>query len=45
MLAHTLHLLGVLRMGKFLILGSMYPQRLSALEENAGFNRQGCGHF
>jgi hypothetical protein len=35
MSSHTLCLLGVLRMGKFLILGYMYPRSLSAPEVNA----------
>jgi hypothetical protein len=44
-LSYSLLLLGVLRRGKFLILGSAYPRVLSAPKENAGFDCQGCGHF
>jgi hypothetical protein len=45
MLSHSLRPLGVFRMGKFLILGSMYPRRLSATENHAEFDCQGCDHF
>jgi hypothetical protein len=45
MLFHSSHLLGGLIEGKFLILRSTYPQRLSAPEENAEFNHQGCDRF
>jgi hypothetical protein len=41
-LSHFLRLLGVLRKGKFFILDSAYPQRLSGLEGNTGLGRQGC---
>jgi hypothetical protein len=41
----SLRLLGVLRRGKFLILGSAYPRVLSAPKEDAGFDRQGCDNF
>jgi hypothetical protein len=45
MLSHSFRLLGVLGRGKFLILGSTYPRRFSAPEENAGFDLQCCGFF
>jgi hypothetical protein len=38
MLAHSLRLLGILRMGKLLVFGSTYPWRLSVPEKNAGFD-------
>jgi hypothetical protein len=41
-LFHSFRLLGVLRKRKFLILGLAYPRGLSAPNENAGFDRQGC---
>jgi hypothetical protein len=45
MLSHSFRLLGILRGGKFLILGSAHPQKRPAPEENVGFHRQGCDHF
>jgi hypothetical protein len=38
MLSHSLRLLGILRIGKLLILGSTYPWRFSAPKENTGFD-------
>jgi hypothetical protein len=45
MLSLSIRLLGVVRGGKFLILGSTYPRRLSVPEKKVGFDRQGCDIF
>jgi hypothetical protein len=44
--SHICHAVcNVLRGGKFLVLGSAYPQKLSAPEEDTGFSCQGCDYF